>query len=186
MQTARALSLGAVRELEVHAHGLEDWQQIGEHDRRIDAALEIAAAADYSEGFHSQPRTLPMRLMRRTLLALACGAALVSSAQGVVISTGDGSGNTNSPGSNTGWANVGRVSSASGVYLGNRWVITANHVSTAPLRLSDGRTFAVSVGSDVRLRNAAGGFVDSAPPPRRQSSSRDRPVAAKKSGAAKA
>jgi hypothetical protein len=93
--------------------------------------------------------------LRRCLFALACCAA-ASSARAVVISAGDGSGNTDSPGGNLPWANVGRVSGASGVYLGNRWVITANHVGTAALRTNDGRQFAVSVGSDVQLRNTNG------------------------------
>jgi hypothetical protein len=56
--------------------------------------------------------------------------ASATSAQAVIIAGGDGSGNISAPSDDPGWANVGRVNSSSCVYLGNGWVITANHVKT--------------------------------------------------------
>lgn len=85
--------------------------------------------------------------------AMLLAAALASPSTAVVISSANDAPNLVAPASNPGWSNVGRLSSASAVYLGNRWVITANHVSQGALRLPDGRQFDVSVGSDVRLNN---------------------------------
>ena len=45
------------------------------------------------------------------------------------------------------------TSSASAVYLGNGWAITANHVSEASVRLSDGRDFGVAPDSAIVLSN---------------------------------
>jgi hypothetical protein len=92
--------------------------------------------------------------MCRHLGALVVVAALASPARGVVIASGSDAPNLIVPGNDPGWNNVGRVAGASGVYLGNRWVITANHVSQGALRLSDGRVFEASVGSSVRLSNS--------------------------------
>jgi hypothetical protein len=90
----------------------------------------------------------------RSASALLLAAALASPAGAVVISAGNDTPNLAAPGNDPGWNNVGRVATASGVYLGNRWVITAGHVSQGGLRLSDGREFAMSVGSNVQLSNA--------------------------------
>lgn len=90
---------------------------------------------------------------RRCALALLIAAVLAPPAGAVVIATGSDAPNLVAPGNDPGWLNVGRIAGASGVYLGNRWVITANHVSRGPLRLSDGREFAASVGSGFQLRN---------------------------------
>ncbi len=91
-------------------------------------------------------------LARCSLTAIALLLVLVLPARGVIISTGDGQGNTSVLGSNPFWSNVARMSSASAVYLGNRWVITANHVSAAPVRFGDGTTLQIVPGSDVVLK----------------------------------
>ena len=51
-------------------------------------------------------------------------------------SSGWGTGNTN-----TGWNYVGQVSDASGVYLGNGWVITAAHVNNPTTFTLNGNTY---------------------------------------------
>ena len=94
----------------------------------------------------------------RRAAALLIAAALASPASAVVIATGADDPNLVAPGNDPGWNNVGHIAGASGVYLGNRWVITANHVSNGALRLSDGREFAVSVGSPLRLENTGSGI----------------------------
>jgi Dockerin type I domain len=95
----------------------------------------------------------------RLCAALVVFAALAAPAGAVVISSANDAVNLLRPDSNPGWDNVGRVGNASGVYLGNRWVITANHVSGGSLRLSDGRTLAGSVGSSFQIQ-AAGGILN--------------------------
>jgi hypothetical protein len=57
---------------------------------------------------------------------------------------------------------VGRLSGASAVYLGNRWVITANHVAQTAFHLTDGRSFDMSVGSGVTLKPPSDRFSSKA------------------------
>jgi hypothetical protein len=111
------------------------------------------AAPVYSEFSMRLPTLIACRTCAAALLLTA---ALASPAGAVVISGGSDAPNLVEPGSNPLWNNVGLVNTASGVYLGNRWVITANHVGSGSLRLSDGREFAASVGSGVRLQNIIG------------------------------
>jgi Trypsin-like peptidase domain/PEP-CTERM motif len=61
--------------------------------------------------------------------AVISSALLCNSAQAVLIRSGNG--NTTAPVDDPGFANVGKSSTgnASVTYLGNRWVITANHVT---------------------------------------------------------
>jgi hypothetical protein len=102
--------------------------------------------------------------MQRFLRTSCLGALVVlvlvfwtaSFASAVVILSGDGQGNTTEPAANPYWANVAQISSASTVYLGNRWMITANHVSGGPVRFTDGTTIQMVPGSEVRLTNPAG------------------------------
>ncbi len=75
--------------------------------------------------------------------------------QAVIISSGDGSGNTTAPADDPGWSNVGQRGSLSGVYLGNRWVLTGFHVGAGTLTL-DGTPYAAEPGTSVRLTNPGG------------------------------
>ena len=74
---------------------------------------------------------------------------------GVIISSGDGSGNTTAPADDPGWSNVGARGSLSGVYLGNRWVLTGFHVGAGSLTLN-GTTYGAEAGTSVRLTNPGG------------------------------
>ncbi len=79
----------------------------------------------------------------------------------VMISSGDGSGNTSAPADDPGFANVGTLGGASAVYLGNQWVLTANHVGrvTVPNEVPvifGGVSFEVEAGSGRRLENPTG------------------------------
>ena len=75
-----------------------------------------------------------------------------------VISGGD-TGNLSAPLDDPGWGRVGRVgTNGSGVYLGNGWVITANHVSTKTYFTVEGDpTYQIidGPGNGVRLQNPA-------------------------------
>ena len=83
------------------------------------------------------------------LLALATGFE----ARAVLISTGDGTGNTTPPAEDPGFENVGSIGNFSGVYVGNGWVLTANHVGENPIMLL-GVTYEPVIGSGVRFRNS--------------------------------
>jgi hypothetical protein len=100
-----------------------------------------------------------LRLFRALAFVLACG--LTSTVQAVVISAQSDQTNTTAPGNDPGWANVTHLGNATGVYLGNRWMITAGHVSDAAVRFTDGRDpFEVSFGSKVSIRNPNGSIAD--------------------------
>jgi len=68
-------------------------------------------------------------------------AVLATPSGATIIRFGDGSGNTDAPADDPGWANVGSLASskatASGVYLGNGWVLTAAHVGAGTFYLDD-------------------------------------------------
>lgn len=89
---------------------------------------------------------------RRTWVSLVSVAILTATAVpagAVVVSTTTG--NTSAPSEDPGWANVGNI----GVYLGNRWVLTAEHVGAGAIRFGS-QTYAPLPGSSVRLHNPAG------------------------------
>lgn len=93
---------------------------------------------------------------RAIILALAiCCSASVTRA--VIVGPGAGTGNTTGSGMSSGWDYVGTVGGASGVYLGNGWVLTAFHVGgisagSTPFTLS-GTTYIADSGA-TRLTNA--------------------------------
>ena len=90
-----------------------------------------------------------MRHFTFELLRLCLLLTAPLSASAVVHTTGDGSGNTTPPPDDPGFANVGSTldpSGLSGVYLGNRWVLTAGHVGE-PSFVFDGVTYAPVPGS---------------------------------------
>ena len=63
--------------------------------------------------------------------------------------------NTSDPGGGIPWANVGGVNGASGEYLGNGWVLTANHVGAGAIAFDSGSF--MPDGRTVRLTNPADG-----------------------------
>jgi hypothetical protein len=82
-------------------------------------------------------------------------ALLVSvSAQAVVISYGDGSGNTTAPADDFGFANVGVCDNKSAVYLGYGWVLTASHVPVTDVSFG-GQAYACDPSSAIRLTDPA-------------------------------
>ena len=89
--------------------------------------------------------------MQRTLL-LALALLLPASADALVYISGNGQGNTSAPPDDPGWNQVASVGGLSGIYLGNGWVLTANHVGTANPNIQ-GVWYPVVPGSDVQLQN---------------------------------
>ncbi len=93
-----------------------------------------------------------------TALTLALGAA--EPAWSVIIASGNGSGNASAPAQDPGWGNVAtHASGLSAVYLGNGWVLTANHVGFGDVVLAGARYAAVP-GSQHRLVNPDGSTAD--------------------------
>ncbi len=91
------------------------------------------------------------------LLTLLC---LAAPSPAVVIDSGDGSGNTTMPVPDPGWDYVAaRGGSLTAVYLGDGWVLTANHVPTGAVELG-GVSYDPIPGTDWRLRNADGSKAD--------------------------
>jgi hypothetical protein len=73
----------------------------------------------------------------------------------LIIASGDGSGNTAAPEDDFGFWNVGDATQ-SAVYIGNGWVISANHVPEGAVRFR-GVRYAAEPDSKVRLRNEGPG-----------------------------
>jgi hypothetical protein len=101
----------------------------------------------------------------RIAVRLAACAALLTwatSARGVVIASGDGSGNTAAPEDDFGFGNVAVVGVYAGTYLGDGWVLTANHVAGQPTLSTTlkGVTYQPVPGSGVRLTNPGRGAPD--------------------------
>jgi hypothetical protein len=92
-------------------------------------------------------RAAPISFALALGLALSLGPA--SPALAVVITTGDGTGNTTAPPDDPGFANVGTISST-GIYLRNGWVLTAAHAGAGNIALG-GVSYVMVPGSEVQL-----------------------------------
>jgi len=73
-------------------------------------------------------------------------------AQAVIIETGDGTGNVTAPPDDPGWANLGTRSNLTVVYLGRRWVLTADHVGAGDV-VFEGQTYSPVPGSAIQFEN---------------------------------
>ncbi len=96
------------------------------------------------------------RFIRPLCCVVVAGLALVAlgqAAHAVVINTSRTTVNLSAPAHEAGWNNVATMSGASAVYLGNGWMISANHVADGPVTFPDGRTFNIAPGSDRFLLN---------------------------------
>ena len=105
-----------------------------------------------------------------------CGALLAlglvvhaAPAGAVIIASGDGTGNTGAAPGSSGHLYAGKIGSLSGVYLGDGWVLTANHVGTGPVTLN-GVTHAPVTGTAVRSTACAGDLDRSQALPHRDGS----------------
>lgn len=75
-------------------------------------------------------------------------------AHAVVVNTLTGTGNTNAPADDPGWANVGYINGASGIYIGAGWILTAAHVGVGSITFA-GTSYAPLAGSSVVLTNSS-------------------------------
>jgi hypothetical protein len=95
----------------------------------------------------------------KTIVCRLCVAGIVAisliapTARAVVVSANYDAPTLLAPADNPGWNNVARMSGASAVYLGDRWMITADHVSDGQVLFSNGTVGTISYGSDLFLQN---------------------------------
>lgn len=80
---------------------------------------------------------LRFRTLRVVAILLASWLLFSADVNAVVIDVGDGSGNTTAPDDDPGFANAGLRGVGTAIYLGNRWVLTANHVGAGPVTFGD-------------------------------------------------
>jgi len=94
-----------------------------------------------------------MRILRSIWLALAIFVLGAAPSRAVLIATGDGTGNVTAPVDDPGFANVGtRTTGLTVLYLGNGWVLTANHVGAGDVVFA-GQTYLAMPNSSIRLLN---------------------------------
>lgn len=103
--------------------------------------------------------TILMNHRRARHWALVLSLALAAQASGVIIDSGNGTGNVTAPASDPGWANVGTVNGLTVVYLGDGWALTANHVGAGDTWF-EGVLYPWVPGVAVRLRNPDQSFAD--------------------------
>jgi hypothetical protein len=97
-------------------------------------------------------------MLMRPLLTLVLGFWLTSPVHAVIIDSGDGTGNTTAPADDPGWAHVGNRGGLTAIYLGNGWVLTANHVGIGSVTIQ-GVQYPPVADSYIQLENVSG------PPP---------------------
>ena len=97
--------------------------------------------------------------MRFVLITTVLALGLAAAASGVIIDSGDGTGNTTAPVPDPGWSNVGPIAGTTGVYLGGRFALTAHHVGPGNIALG-GVTYAYVPGTAVQLNNGDGTRAD--------------------------
>ncbi len=97
-----------------------------------------------------------VHVVRPAAAGLVVMGSLASTAQAVVVSSPNSNVTLVAPANDPGWNNMAHVNGATGVYLGDRWMITAGHVGDGAVTFSDGRVFNFTVGSGVTLTNPDG------------------------------
>lgn len=93
--------------------------------------------------------------MIRKLVSILGVLALIQAAQGVVVISGDPN---NTPGGQPYLGNIGTIGGGSGIYLWDRWVMSAAHVAgTLPTSATfGGSTYPTEAGTFHRLANPTG------------------------------
>ncbi len=96
----------------------------------------------------------------RVPLVLSFALLVAAPAPGVLIDSGDGTGNTGPPADDPGFDNVGvRGAGVSAVYLGWGWVLATSHGGTGNVAF-DGVTYTTIFDSDVRILHEPGVNAD--------------------------
>jgi hypothetical protein len=95
----------------------------------------------------------------RSLVWILLGLGLAPTATAVIIDSNDGTGNVSAPNPDPGWSHVWIRGGLTAVYLGDGWVLTANHVGAGHVTL-DGVVYPMVPGSAVRLSNPDDSLAD--------------------------
>ena len=105
--------------------------------------------------FMSTKRAIATLAHPLAVLSLVILAPLTNSVTAVIVHPGDGSGNTTAPAGDLGWGwdYLGEFNGGSAIYLGDRWVITANHLGSVSAMTLLGESFNVVAGSESQLMN---------------------------------
>ena len=96
--------------------------------------------------------------MNRLILSFTVGAVLALSGEARAVIVANSTTNTSNPGNGVPWGNVGALNGATGIYLGNSWVLTAGHVGVGALVLDIGTFF--PEGDAVQIVNPDGTAAD--------------------------
>lgn len=88
-------------------------------------------------------------MKRALLLSLFFFQAVLSTASALVLYNPNAEGSTSAPADFAYWNNVVTFSNATGVYLGEGWILTANHVNTPATVAIDGQTKTVASSQQV-------------------------------------
>jgi hypothetical protein len=121
--------------------------------------MRVARNRRGAEGGCASLRSARAAFLEALLLAALTVWSPFGDAQAVIIETGDGTGNVTAPPDDPGWANLGTRGGTTGVYLGHRWVLTANHVGAGDV-VFQGQTYAAVPGSAVRFENPDTSLAD--------------------------
>lgn len=105
-----------------------------------------------NKAFCASPRAARRVVANALLLAASIVSSPLGAARAVIIETGDGTGNVTAPSDDPGWANLATRSNLTAVYLGRRWMLTANHVGAGNVVL-EGQTYSPVPGSAIRFEN---------------------------------
>jgi hypothetical protein len=97
--------------------------------------------------------------MRRAGLIALLLLLLGLPSRGVLIDSGDGSANTSAPADDPGWDHVAIVGGLTGVYLGNGWILSADHVLPGGVILG-GLYYPWVPGSKIQIQHDAMTFAD--------------------------
>lgn len=102
------------------------------------------------------PEQIPAVNFKLAAIFFSLVFAFSQAAQAVVINTTSGASNTNAPANDPGWANVGVLNGASGIYLGAGWVLTAAHVGVGNIFFA-GVSYSALTNTLVQLTNSVPG-----------------------------
>ena len=97
-------------------------------------------------------QTLPTHRRLFVALFFATLAGATEPARAVIIQTVSGTDNTTAPADDPGWGNVSFRGNGTAVYLGNSWVLTANHTTDGTMTFN-GQTYSEVPGSAFLLTN---------------------------------
>jgi len=107
---------------------------------------------DEGDAGYASLRVARTAFVKALLLSALAFWSPLGDAHAVIIETGDGTGNVTAPPDDPGWAHLATRSNVTAVYLGHRWLLTANHVGAGDVVL-EGQTYSPVPGSAIQFEN---------------------------------